>query len=73
MFIITSQNSGALLQGNGFFLFSVYGKSLESDLKGDASGHFKRLLVSLCMVRKALCTVVLLAEGYRTLNICIKC
>lgn len=26
----------------------MYGRSLESDLKGDTGGTFKRLMVSLC-------------------------
>lgn len=29
-------------------MFLVYGRSLESDLKGDTAGTFKRLMVSLC-------------------------
>jgi annexin A7/11 len=30
------------------YTFLVYKKSLESDIKGDTSGCFERLLISLC-------------------------
>jgi len=40
-----------LLLTNKMYYISVYGHSLEKDIKGDTSGHFKRLCVSLSMVR----------------------
>lgn len=34
----------------GCFVVTVYGKSLEHDLKNDSSGEFRNLLVRLCSV-----------------------
>lgn len=33
-------------------IISVYGHTLEQDIKGDTSGHFKRFLVSLSLVSR---------------------
>jgi len=32
------------------YVFPVYGRSIEQDLAGDTSGHFRRILVSMTTV-----------------------